>query len=187
MVTRAKDGIHKPNPRYAHHALFADSTNALIEPTSFSQSNTQIEWRRAMADEFNALQCAGTWVLVPPTSHMKILPNKWVFHIKHNSDGSIQHYKAHLVANGFHQQEGMDYGETFSPVVNHSTIRLILALSVQFNWVVIQLDVQNAFLYEYLSEDVFMKQPTSFVDPQSPHHVCQLKHSLYGLKQAPYA
>ncbi|CAL9020515.1 unnamed protein product, partial [Prunus brigantina] len=108
----------------------ADSTNALVEPTSFSQANTQVEWRRAMADEFNALQRAGTWVLVPPTSHMNILPNKWVFRIKRNSDGSIQRYKARLVANGFHQQEGLDYGETFSPVVNHSTIRLILALSV---------------------------------------------------------
>ncbi|KAI5315666.1 hypothetical protein L3X38_044842 [Prunus dulcis] len=150
MVTRAKDGIHKPNPHYSHHALLADSTNALVEPTSFSQANTQVARRRAMVDDFNTLQSAGTWVLVPPTSHMNILPNKWVFRIKCNSDGSIQRYRARL-----------------------------------FNWVVRQLDVQNAFLRGYLSEDVFMKQPTSFVDPQSPHLVCQLKRSLYRLKQAP--
>lgn len=140
-----------------------------------------------MADEFNALQHAGTWTLVPRTASMNILPNKWVFRIKPNSDGSIQRYKARLVANGFHQQPGLDYGETFSPVVNHSTIRLILALSVQFQWPVRQLDVQNAFLHGSLSEEVYVHQPRGFVDPQFPHHVCRLRRSLYRLKQAPRA
>lgn len=113
---------------------------------------------------------------------MNILQNKWVFRIKRNSDGSIQHYKARMVANRFHQQEGLDYGETFSPVVNHSTVCLIFALSVRFTWVVPQLDVQNAFLHGSLSEYVFIKQPISFVDSRFPHHVCQLKRLLYGLK-----
>ncbi|CAL9014472.1 unnamed protein product [Prunus brigantina] len=130
MATRAKAGVRKPNPKYAHHALV--STDDSFEPTSFSQANKLKEWRLAMADEFNALLRAGTWILVPRTPAMNVLPNKWIFRVKRNSDGTIQRYKARLVANGFHQQPGLDYGETFSPVVNHSTIRLILALSVQF-------------------------------------------------------
>ncbi|CAM8909774.1 unnamed protein product [Rhodiola kirilowii] len=115
-----------------------------------------------MADEFNALIQAGIWTLVPRQSTMNVLPNKWVFRIKRHSDGSIQRHKARLVANGFHQQEGLDFGETFSPIVNHSTIRLILALSVQFSWPVRQLDVQNAFLHGYLTDEVYMRQPRGF-------------------------
>ncbi|KAM1873468.1 hypothetical protein ACFX13_007300 [Malus domestica] len=184
MLTRSKTASLKP-PKYVFSA--AISSTGPIEPTCFSQANTFPEWRTAMANEFNALQRAGTWTLVPRTASMNILPNKWVFRIKQNSDGSIQRYKARLVANGFHQQPGLDYGETFSPVVNHSTIRLILALSVQFQWPVRQLDVQNAFLHGSLSEEVYMHQPRGFVDPQFPHHVCRLRRSLYGLKQAPRA
>lgn len=118
---------------------------------------------------------------------MNILPNKWVFKIKRHSDGSVERYKARLVANGFHQQEGVDYGETFSPVVKHSTIRLILALAINFGWSIRQLDVQNAFLHGYITDDVFMKQPTGFADPAYPNYVCKLRRSLYGLKQAPRA
>ncbi|KAM1089876.1 hypothetical protein ACFX19_017791 [Malus domestica] len=87
-----------------------------------------------MADEFTALQHSGTWTLVPFHPTMNVLPNKWVYKIKRRSNGSIERYKARLVANGFHQQEGLDYGETFSPVVNHATIRLILSIAIHYNW-----------------------------------------------------
>ncbi|CAL2253697.1 unnamed protein product [Prunus armeniaca] len=103
------------------------------------------------------------------------------------ADGSIERYKARLVANGFHQKQGVDYSETFSPMVKHSTIHLVLSLVVTNKWSVRQLDVQNAFLHGYLSEEVYMKQPVGFVDPQFPNHVCRLQRSLYGLKQAPQA
>ncbi|XP_008238972.1 PREDICTED: uncharacterized protein LOC103337585 [Prunus mume] len=85
----------------------------LVLPSSSrhsSPSATSREWRTAMGEEFNALQRAGTWVLIPPKPTLNVLPNKWVFRIKRNSDGSVQRYKARLVANGFHQQEGLDYG-----------------------------------------------------------------------------
>ena len=183
MVTRAKDGISKPNPKYAH----ASTISALSEPTCYTQANKFQEWRTSMADEFNALQRAGTWSLVPDQPTMNVLLNKWVFRIKRKSDGSIDRFKARLVANGFHQQPGLDYGETFSPVVTHSTIRLIIVVVVHFSWPIRQLDVQNAFLHGSISDDVYMKQPTCFVDPQYPTHVCKLRRSLYGLKQAPRA
>lgn len=118
---------------------------------------------------------------------MNVLPNKWIYKIKRRSDGSIECYKARLVANGFHQQEGLDYGKTFSPVVNYAVIRLILSIAIHFNWPLRQLDVQNAFLHDSLTEEVYMRQPQGFIDPQRPSHVCQLRWSLYSLKQAPHA
>ncbi|KAI5344155.1 hypothetical protein L3X38_012032 [Prunus dulcis] len=178
MATHAKAGVRKPNPKYAHHSLV--STDDSFDPTSFSRANKLQEWPLAMPDEFNALLRAGTWTLVPRTPAMNVLSNKWVFRVKRNSNGTIQHYKARLVVNSFHQQPGLDYGEPFSPVVNHSTIHLILAFSVQFSWLVRQLDVQNAFLHGYLDEEVYMHQPVGFVNPTYPDHVCRLRRSLYG-------
>lgn len=83
-----------------------------------------------MADEFNALECAGTRSLVLYHPSMNVFPNKWVFRIKRKSGGSIDKFKARLVANGFHQQPGLDYGDIFSPVVTHSTIHLIITHAV---------------------------------------------------------
>ena len=96
-----------------------------------------------------------------------------MYRIKQKADGSIERYKARLVANGFHQQPGLDFGETFSPVVNHNTNSVILAISVTNSWPIRQLDVQNAFLHGYLQEDVYMCQPIGFVDPQYPTFVCK--------------
>ncbi|CAL8150772.1 unnamed protein product [Prunus armeniaca] len=98
-VTRSRLGVQKPNPKYAMNFIV---DTKLLGPTCFSQAMKQEEWRQAMTHEFNALQRNGTWQLVPFRYNMNMLPNKWVFKIKRRADGSIERYKARLVANGFH-------------------------------------------------------------------------------------
>lgn len=140
-----------------------------------------------MTDEYNALIKNGTWSLVPHKPTMNVVDCKWVYKIKRDQTGAIKRYKARLVAKGFHQQPGIDYHETFSPVVKPTTIWVVLSLVVTKQWPLRQLDVQNAFLHGDLQETVYLKQPAGFIDQQRPDHVCLLHKSLYGLKQAPRA
>lgn len=128
-----------------------------------------------------------TWTLVPPTEDMNILDSRWVFKTKFNPDGTIDKRKSRLVVRGCHQEEGLDYLETFSPVVRTATIRLVLEVAIAKEWPLKQLDVSNAFLHGELQEPVYMYQPAGFIDQAKPHHVCRLTKALYGLKQAPRA
>jgi hypothetical protein len=102
--------------------------------------------------EYNALMKNNTWHLVPPKKGSNFIDSKWVFKIKYKVDGSLDKYKARLVAKGYKQRFGMDYEDTFSPVVKMSTIRLILSIAVSRGWSLRQLDVQNAFLHGILEE-----------------------------------
>jgi len=104
--------------------------------------------------------------------------------IKCRVDGSIERYKMRLVARGFTQREGIDYSETFNPVIKQTTIRLVFFIAILCNLKIHQLDIPNAFLNSVLTEEVYIKQPLSFVDSALPSHVCQLHKSLHGLKQA---
>jgi hypothetical protein len=112
-----------------------------------------------MDDEYSALMRNKTWHLVPEQRGKNIIDCKWVYRIKRKADGSIDRYKARLVAKGFKQRYGIDYEDTFSPVVKAATIRLVLAIAVSNGWNLRQLDVQNAFLHGVLEEEVYMRQP----------------------------
>ena len=98
-------------------------------------------WKEAMDAEYTALIKNKTWHLVPPETGKNIIDCKWVYKIKQQSDGSIDRYKAHLVAKGFKQQYGIDYEDIFSPVVKAATIRLVLSIAVSYGWNLRQLDV----------------------------------------------
>jgi hypothetical protein len=105
--------------------------------------------------------------------------------VKEKPDGTIDHYKARLVAKGFQQRYGIDYKDTFGPVIKMVTIHIILSIVVSRKWCLRQLDTQNTFLHGVLEEDVFMKKPAGYFDPNFPHHICKLDKALSRLKQAP--
>ena len=182
MTTRSKNGISKPKAFTAVQALTAKIDYTELEPPNFRVAMQYTNWSKAMDEEFEALQRQGTWILVPSHPCQNVVGCKWVYKLKRNSDGSISRYKARLVAKGFHQQYGVDFDETFSPVIKPPTVRIILSLAVQFNWPLRQLDVRNAFLHGHLKEEVYMAQPSGYVDSRFPNHVCKLQKSLYGLK-----
>lgn len=140
-----------------------------------------------MAKEYEALVKQGTWVLVPPPSHGHVIGCQWIFKIKKRSDGTVARYKARLVANGNQQAKGMDFTDTFSPVIKQPTLRVILSLVVHHHWSLRQLDVSNAFSLVVISKDVYMKQPLGYKDSVHLDYVYKLSKALYGLRQAPKA
>jgi hypothetical protein len=183
MVTRARDGIHLPNRKYTNTA----TTPPTPAPTSVRATMRDPTWLAAMEEEFNALQSNRTWTLVPRPAKAHIVTGKWLFKNKLLPDGSLDRRKAKWVVHGFTQRAGIDFNQTFSPVVKPVTIRTVLHLAASRDWPVHQLDVKNAFLHGELAERVYCQQPVGFVDKDKPDHVCLLSKSLYGLKQAPRA
>lgn len=119
MMTRSKRGIFKPKVYMA-----------VREPYTVEEALEATHWKQAMTDEFLALQRNNTWSLVSLPRSRKAIGCKWVFRVKENPNGSINKYKAQLVAKGFHQVAGFDFIETFSPVVKPTTIRVILTLAL---------------------------------------------------------
>jgi len=180
MVTRGKHGFRQP-------AAFHASTPLSPIPKTYRTALADTNWRRAMEEEFSTLMSNNTWTLVPRPPGANIVTGKWIFRHKFHADGSLDRYKARWVLRGFTQHPGVDYDETFSPVVKPATVRTVLSLALSQDWPIHQLDVKNVFLHGTLSETVYCSQPTGFVDTALPPHVCKLNKSLYGLKQAPRA
>ena len=124
MITRAQAGISKPNPKYA---LATTETISPI-PRSVRAAVKDPCWYAAMKHEFDALQANRTWTLVPRPSGARVISGKWVFKHKLNPDGTLERYKARWVVRGFNQRPGIDFGETFSPVIKPATIRTVLTI-----------------------------------------------------------
>lgn len=138
-------------------------------------------WRKAMDEEFESLQENNTWVLCDLPPNRKALGCKWVFKSKRDSNGNVVRHKARLVIQGFLQRKGIDYNETYSPVIRYNSIRLLLALAARFDLELEQMDAVTAFIQGDVSEEIYMAQPKEY---QQGNKVCKLNKALYGLKQA---
>jgi len=184
--TRLQSGIRKDKV-YTDGTIRYSLFSSTGEPHAVEEAINDPQWKEAMQTEYDALIKNKTWHLIPPQKGINVIGSKWVYKIKRKADGSLDRYKARLVAKGFKQRYGLDYEDTFSPVVKAATIRTVLSVAVSRGWSLRQLDVHNAFLHGILEEEVYMQQPPGFVERGNENYICKLDKALYGLKQAPRA
>jgi len=142
------------------HSCFLVNPIDDCEPSCFDEATGVKEWESAMNDEMNALIKNQTWDFVPKPKEVKPITCKWVYKIKRKADGSVDRYKARIVAHGFSQKYGEDYDETFSPVAKMISVRVIISLAAHHQWKLWQLDVKNAFLYCEIDKDIYMSRNT---------------------------
>ena len=161
--------------------------NILSEPTNYSEAMRSPEskqWKEAMEQEYQSIMVNKTWTLTTIPPGRNAIKSKWVFKAKLKEDGTIERFKARLVAQGFSQRYGIDYDETFSPVASKTTIRILIGLRAQ-GWVVQQIDVDTAYLNANIDADLYITQPQGFEVPnQGELRACKLNRAIYGLKQA---
>lgn len=167
-----------------HIAMVLFESSYGIEPLTYEQAindKNRNKWLEAMNVEMNALKKNSVWELVERPKGKNIVKSKWVFKIKTDSSGELDKFRARVVAKGFSQKYGIDYEETFAPVVRHSTLRLLFAIAVNEDMDIEHVDISTAFLNGHLSEEIFMEQPPGF---EIGNKVCKLQKCIYGLKQA---
>ncbi|KAK8942719.1 hypothetical protein KSP39_PZI008773 [Platanthera zijinensis] len=158
-----------------------------MEPKKFEEVIQDLHWTDAMQEELNQFRRCNVWELVPKPRGHNIIGTKWIYRNKLDKNGVIVKNKARLVAKGYRQEEGIDFDQTFAPVARLEAIRMFLAYAVYQDFKVYQMDVKLAFLNGDLKEEVYVEQPSGFVDPLKPDYVYKLRKALYGLKQAPRA
>lgn len=137
-----------------------------------------------MNEEYTSMQDNMVWELVQLPEGVKTISCNWIFKTERDSKGNVERYKAHLVAKGYTQKEGIDYKETFSPVSTKDSFRIIIAFDAHYNLELHQMDVKTAFLNGDIYETIYMVQPENFVSRDSSKMVWKLTKSIYGLKQA---
>src|SRR5690606_7294810 len=156
-----------------------------LEPQTFRQaqrSSNWDEWKVSMEEEMDSILENDVWEVVDRPANRKIVDGKWVYKLKHLSDGTLERFKARYCAKGYSQEQGIDFDEIFSPVVRYDSLRLLLAIAASKGWTPQQLDIKTAFLYGILKEEVYMHLPEGY---RQPGKVARLKKCIYGLKQSP--
>jgi hypothetical protein len=166
----------------AHYSFVSEK-----EPKTIDEALKDSDWIIAMQDELNNFKRNQVWELVERPKGHNVIGTKWVFKNKQDEEGYIVRNKARLVAQGYTQVEGLDFGKTYAPVARLEAIRILLAYACAHNIKLYQMDVKSAFLNGYINELVFVEQPPGFEDDKKPNHVYKLKKALYGSKQAPRA
>ena len=186
MIGNLEERVTKS--RSGHHACFTNSAFvASFEPKDVGHALSDTSWVNVMHEELENFERNQVWKLVDPPHDVNIIGTKWIFKNKQGEDGAVVRNKARLVAQGFSQVEGLDYGETFAPVACLEAIRIMLTFAASKSFILYQMDVKSAFLNGFIDEEVYVKQPPGFEDPKHPNRVYKLSKALYGLKQAPRA
>ncbi|GJU89463.1 copia protein [Tanacetum coccineum] len=160
---------------------FEASSSGNKIPKNVNEALGDESWIVAMQEELNQFIANDVWELVPQPKNMTIIGTKWVFRNKLDENGIVSRNKARLVAQGYNQQEGIDYDETYSPVARLESIRILLAYACALDFKLFQMDVKSAFLNGFINEEVYVAQPPGFIDFEKPDHVYKLKKALYGL------
>ncbi|GJX34989.1 retrovirus-related pol polyprotein from transposon TNT 1-94 [Tanacetum coccineum] len=163
-----------------------ESRNHPLE-NNVNEALTDESWLISMQEELNQFIANDVWELVPQPKNMTIIGTKWVFRNKLDKNGIVSRNKARLVAQGYNQQESINYDETYAPVARLESIRILLAYACALDFKLFQMDVKSSFLNGLINEEVYVAQPPGFIDFKKPNHVYKLKKALYGIKQAPKA
>ncbi|GKA18583.1 retrovirus-related pol polyprotein from transposon TNT 1-94 [Tanacetum coccineum] len=166
---------------------YFDAFLTFVEQKNFKQAMTEPSWIDAMQEEIHEFERLEVWELVSCLDKVMLIKLKWIYKVKTDEFGGVLKNKARLVAQGFRQEEGIDFEESFAPVARIEAIRIFVANAANKNMTIFQMDVKTAFLNGELKEEVYVSQPEGFVDQDNPSHVYKLKKALYGLKQAPRA
>jgi transposase InsO family protein len=183
---RLRSRVIQPNSEVANQVSYSCYL-AQTEPKKVDEALQDEGWVSAMHDELHQFTRNDVWTLVPHPAEQNIIGTKWIFKNKTDEYGTVVRNKAHLIAQGYTQIEGVDFDETFAPVARLESIRILLSIACHLGFKLYQMDVKSAFLNGVLQEEVYVEQPKGFQDPHHPHHVYKLKKALYGLKQAPRA
>ncbi|KAL0342994.1 UNVERIFIED_CONTAM: Retrovirus-related Pol polyprotein from transposon TNT 1-94 [Sesamum angustifolium] len=155
--------IIPPSAFASSHTDFLGALSTIQEPSNYLQAKGCKEWEDAMSQELCALEKNNTWEVVDLPKGKKAIGSKWVFKVKLNADGSIDRYKACLVAKGYYQVEGVDYMDRFSLVAKAITVRMFLGVASGYGWPIHQVDINNAFLHGFMEEDIYMHPPDGYI------------------------
>ena len=156
------------------YANFVSQLSTAFTSSSLQEALVDSRWIQAMKTEMEALEKNATWELVTLPNGKSTVGCRWVFTVKHKADGSVERYKARLVAKGYTQSFGVDYQETFAPVAKLNTVRVLLSLTTNQDWPLLQFDVKNAILDRDLMEEVYMDHPPGIPKYSNIPLVCKL-------------
>lgn len=166
-------GYSKLSPKFK---LFTTNLDNIAIPRDIYHALQDDRWNAAVLEEMRALKKNGTWKVVDLPDGKHTVGSKLIFTVKYKADGSIDRFKARLVAQGFTQTQGFDYEETFAPVAKLNTIQVLLSLAANLDWKLHQLDVKNAFLNGELEEEIYLRIPPGFEENYAKGKVSRLKN-----------
>ncbi|GJR54236.1 retrovirus-related pol polyprotein from transposon TNT 1-94 [Tanacetum coccineum] len=178
---------HRSSDRWTKNHPIEQVIVSTIKPKNIKEAMLDHSWIESIQDELNQFKRLDVWELVECSIGENIIAVKWIWKNKTDAENMVIRNKSRLVSKGYGQEEGIDFEESFAPVARLKAVRIFVAYAAHKNFPIYQIDVKTAFLNGPLKEEVFVRQPDGFVDPDFSNHIYRLKKALYGLKQAPRA